>query len=157
VAGTILLSASGAILGFRPSQLAFPFVSAACFGAVSILRKLGLGGAGPLLGFAINVTTALVVFTAFLAASGQLRRLRWGRGSRRHLLAAGVFENAGVLFTVLALQAGSVSVVAPLTGATPLFVLALSRIFLHDLEPLGTRLVVGTLLIVLGVYLITAL
>jgi uncharacterized membrane protein len=157
VAGTILLSASGSILGFRPSQLIFPFASAACFGAVSILRKLGLGGAGPLLGFAINVTTALIAFTAFLTASGQLRRLRWGRDSLRFLLAAGVFENAGVLCTVLALKAGSVSVVAPLAGTTPLFVLALSRIFLHDLEPLRFRLVVGTLLIVLGVYLITAL
>ena len=52
---------------------------------------------------------------------------------------------------------GSVSVVAPLAGTTPLFVLALSRIFLRDLEPLSVRLVVGTLLIVLGVYLITAL
>jgi DME family drug/metabolite transporter len=157
VGGTILLSASGSILGFRTSELIFPFLSAACFGAVAILRKLGLGGAGPLLGFAINVTTALITFTAFLAASGQLRRLRWGRGSLRYLLAAGIFENAGVLFTVLALRAGSVSVVAPLAGTTPLFVLALSRIFLRDLEPLSVRLVVGTLLIVLGVYLITAL
>jgi drug/metabolite transporter (DMT)-like permease len=48
-------------------------------------------------------------------------------------------------------------VVAPLAGTTPLFVLALSRIFLRDLEPLSARLVVGTLLIVVGVYLITAL
>ena len=157
VAGTILLSASGSILGFRTSQLIFPFLSAACFGAVAILRKLGLGGAGPLLGFAINVTTALIAFTAFLGASGQLRRVRWSRGSLRYLLAAGVFENAGVLCTVLALRAGSVSVVAPLAGTTPLFVLALSRIFLRDLEPLSFRLVAGTLMIVLGVYLITAL
>ena len=71
MAGTVLLSAGGSILGFRTSQLVFPFLSAACFGAVAILRKLGLGGAGPLLGFAINVTTALVAFTAFLAASGR--------------------------------------------------------------------------------------
>jgi uncharacterized membrane protein len=39
----------------------------------------------------------------------------------------------------------------------PLFVLALSWLFLRDVERMSTRLVVGTLLIVLGVYLITAL
>jgi uncharacterized membrane protein len=157
VAGTILLSVSGSILGFRQSQLIFPFLSAGCFGAVAILRKLGLGGAGPILGFAINVTTALVAFTAFLAATGQLRDLRCERRSLWHLIAAGIFENAGVLCTVLALRVGSVSVVAPLAGTTPLFVLALSWIFLRNLESVSIRLVAGTSLIVLGVYLITAL
>jgi drug/metabolite transporter (DMT)-like permease len=38
----------------------------------------------------------------------------------------------------------------------PLFVLALSALFLRNVERLGARLVAGTLLIVLGVYLITA-
>jgi uncharacterized membrane protein len=157
VAGTILLSVSGSILGFRPSRLVFPFLSAGCFGAVSILRKLGLGGTGPILGFAINVTTAMIAFTAFLAATGRLRDFRCDRRSLGPLIAAGVFENAGVLCIVLALRAGSVSVVAPLAGTTPLFVLALSWIFLRDLESISVRLVVGTSLIVLGVYLITAL
>ena len=157
VAGTGLLSAGGRILGFRPSQLVFPFLSAACFGAVAILRKLGLGGAGPLLGFAINVTTALVAFTAFLAASGRLRRLRCEPRSLGYLIGAGVLENVGVLLGIFALRVGSVSVVAPLTGTMPLFVLALSSLFLRDIERITARLVAGTLLIVLGVYLITAL
>ncbi|MGA9522012.1 MAG: EamA family transporter [Myxococcaceae bacterium] len=157
VAGTVLLSAGGRILGFRPSQLVFPFLSAACFGAVAILRKLGLGGAGPLLGFAVNVTTALVAFTVFLAASGHLRRLRCEPPSLGYLIAAGVLENFGVLLGVLALRVGTVSVVAPLSGTMPLFVLALSWVFLRDIERINARLVTGTLLIVLGVYLITAL
>jgi uncharacterized membrane protein len=47
--------------------------------------------------------------------------------------------------------------VAPLAGTTPLFVLGLSWLFLRDIESMSVRLVVGTALIVLGVYLITAL
>jgi drug/metabolite transporter (DMT)-like permease len=39
----------------------------------------------------------------------------------------------------------------------PLFVLALSWLFLRDIERINARLTTGTLLIVLGVYLITAL
>jgi uncharacterized membrane protein len=156
-AGTVLLSASGRFLGFRPSQVALPLLSAACFGAVAILRKLGLGGTGPILGFAVNVTTALCAFTFFLAASGHVRRFRCRPQSLGYLIAAGVAENLGVLLGVLALGEGAVSVVAPLASTTPLFVLAASRLFLHDVERITPRLVAGTLLVVLGVYLITAL
>jgi uncharacterized membrane protein len=157
VTGTVLLSASGRLLGFRPSQVVLPLLSAACFGAVAILRKLGLGGTGPILGFAVNVTTALCAFTCFLAASGHVRRFRLQPGSVRYLISAGVAENLGVLLGILALREGAVSVVAPLASTTPLFVLAASRLFLKDVEDLNARLVVGTLLVVLGVYLITAL
>jgi drug/metabolite transporter, DME family len=157
VAGTMLLSASGRVQGFWPAQLAFPLLSALAFGVVAILRKLGLGGAGPLVGFAVNVTTALGAVTAFLAASGHLRRVRCSARSLGYLVAAGVAENAGVLLGVVALGVGTVTVVAPLVGTMPLFVLALSAVFLRDIERISARLVAGTLLIVLGIYLITAL
>jgi uncharacterized membrane protein len=157
VMGTVLLSASGRLQGFRPAQLLIPFVSAVCFGAVAILRKLGLGGAGPLVGFAVNVTTALVAVTTFLAAAGHWRRARCDARSLAYLIVAGITENAGVLLSVAALGVGAVSVVAPLVGTMPLFVLALSAAFLRHVERISARLVAGTLLIVLGVYLITGL
>jgi uncharacterized membrane protein len=157
VMGTALLSASGRLLGFRPAQLVVPVLSATCFGAVAILRKLGLGGTGPILGFAVNVTTAFCAFTFFLAASGHARRVRFHRRSLGYLIAAGVLENLGVLLGVLALRAGAVSVVAPLASTAPLFVLGLSGLFLRDLERITPRLVAGIFLVVLGVYLITAL
>src|SRR5436309_3176969 len=50
--------------------------------------------------------------------------------------------------------AGTVVIVL---GTTPIFVLFLSFFFLRGVETLSARLVLGTLLIVLGVYLITAL
>jgi len=157
VAGTMLLSASGRVQGFRPGQLVFPLMSALAFGAVAILRKLGLGGAGPLVGFAVNVTTALVAVSAFVMVIGHRRRARCSARSLGYLIVAGVAENAGVLLGVVALGVGAVTVVAPLVGTMPLFVLALSAVFLRDIERLSARLVAGTLLIVLGVYLITAL
>ena len=71
VAGATLLSTGGRSLGVRPAQLWLPILSAACFGIVAILRKIALGGMAPVPGTAVNVTTALVVFTGFLLASGQ--------------------------------------------------------------------------------------
>ena len=49
------------------------------------------------------------------------------------------------------------SVVTPLTATAPIFVLLLSPFLLRGVEILTSRVVVGTLLIVGGVYLITAL
>jgi DME family drug/metabolite transporter len=48
VLGTILLSTSGRYVGFRPVHL-FYLLSAFCFGAVAIIRKLGLSHALPCL------------------------------------------------------------------------------------------------------------
>jgi drug/metabolite transporter (DMT)-like permease len=157
VLGTVLLSADRARLGFRPWHLALPLLSAACFGVVAILRKLGLSQTGAVVGSAINVTTALVVYTGFLLASGR-RGIRGCRGrSLACFVAAGVAENAGVFLNVVALGVGAVSIVAPLYGSAPIFVLFLSFFFLRGVEALSGRVVVGTLLIVGGVYLITAL
>jgi transporter family protein len=157
VAGTVLLSASSQELGFRPWQIALPLASATCFGIVAILRKIGLVQIGPVIGTAINVTTALIVFSALMLASGHRGILACRGRTLAHFVAAGITENTGVFLTIVGLSLGAVSVVTPLTATGPIFVLLLSPIFLRGVEVLTRRVVVGTLLIVAGVYLITAL
>jgi uncharacterized membrane protein len=155
--GTVLLSASGKTSGFRAWQLAFPLLSATCFGVVAILRKLGLSHTGAIMGAAINTTTALVAFGAFALGSGQRGTLSCRGRSLACFVAAGVGENVAVFLNIVALGVGAVSVVAPLYATAPLFVLLLSPFFLSSVERLTVRVAVGTLLIVLGVWLITAL
>ena len=155
VLGTIFLSASGRHLGFRPRQLTIPFLSAACFGVVAVLRKLGLSQTGPTLGFAVNVTTALIAFTIFLLVSGNRQAMACRQRNLGYFVAAGLAENAGVFLGLMALNLGSVSVVVPLSGVGPLFVLPLSFFFLKGVERLSVRVVLGTVLVVLGVFLVT--
>jgi len=157
VAGTTLLSLGGKRLGFRLGQLALPLLSAVCFGVVAVLRKLGLSDTSAVVGSAINVTTALVAYTAFLLASGRPEIMVCRGRSLAYFAVAGLAENVGVFMNVVALSMGRVSVVTPLYGTAPIFVLALAPFFLRDVERLTTRVVMGTLLIVFGVYLITAL
>ena len=52
---------------------------------------------------------------------------------------------------------GTVSVVAPLTNVTPLFVIVFSLLFLRGIETLNARVIGGAVLIVVGACLITAL
>jgi len=155
VAGTILLSLSGRLVGFRARDLLYPFIAASCFGAVQILRKLGLASAGPLLGATINVTAALIATTAFVAASGNLGALRCSRRSLLYFIGGGIAENGGVFLLLLALGFGDVSVVIPLAGTAPLFVLGLAYLIPSERRKLGWRIVLGVALIVLGVGLLS--
>jgi uncharacterized membrane protein len=157
VIGTTLLSSGGRRIGVRPALLAVPLLSAVCFGVVAVLRKIGLGGMAPIPGFAVNVSAALVAFTAFLVSAGQTRAMACSRAGLGYLLAAGVAENLSVFLLLLALTAGAVSVVAPLASVSPIFVLVLSVFFLRGIEVLNPRIVAGILLIVAGIALITAL
>ena len=155
VLGTTLLSLSGRQVGFKPLQVFYPFLSASCFGAVAIIRKLGLSHAGPLFGSAVNITTALVTFTAFLLASGNRQVLAWRGRGLGYFVGAGIAENLSVFLVLVALGLGEVSVVAPLAGTAPLFVLPFTSLLLKGVEQLTGRLVIGAILIVLGVFLLT--
>src|SRR5215467_4796244 len=156
VLGTILLSMSGRQVGFRPVHLVYPFLCAFCFGSAAIIRKLGLSHAPPMFGYAINVTTAFIAFTAYLMVSGQFSTVACDGKSLWYFVVAGLGENVGVLFVLFSLSLGQVSIVTPLYGTAPLFVLVLAFLFLKDVERLTGRLVLGTVCIVLGVFLLTA-
>jgi DME family drug/metabolite transporter len=155
VLGTTLLSLSGRQVGFQLLYLFYPFLSASCFGAVAIIRKLGLSHTGPLFGSAVNITTALVTFTAFLLASGNRQVLVWHGRGLVYFVGAGIAENLSVFLVLVALGLGEVSVVAPLAGTAPLFVLPFTSLFLKGVEQLTGRIVIGAILIVLGVFLLT--
>jgi uncharacterized membrane protein len=154
VLGTILLSQSGRHVGFRVRHLLYPLLSASCFGVVAILRKLGLGHAGPLFDSAINNTAAMVAATVFVLASGKREALVCNGRSLLYFIGGGIAENTGVFLVLVALGFGEVSVVTPLAGTAPLFVLLLTVLFLGG-EQLSGRIVVGAVFIVLGVFLLT--
>jgi DME family drug/metabolite transporter len=156
VFGTILLSLSGRQVGFRPRHLLYPFTAAFCFGTVAIIRKLGLAHTGPLFGAAVNMTTAFIAYSAFLTVTSSLHVIQCQGRSLWYFVAAGVAENTGVCLLIVALSLGNVSIVAPLAGTAPLFVLPMTHVFLRGIESLTWRIVAGSVLIVCGVVLLTA-
>jgi drug/metabolite transporter, DME family len=156
IAGGTTLVSAGRAVDVRLAALVPPLLSAVCFGVVAVLRKVGLSGMAPVPGFAVNVTSALIAFTAFLVASRRTDVIACGGRSLALFVLAGVAENAAVFLVVVALSLGTVSVVAPLASVSPIFVIVLSFFFLRRIELLNRRIVLGTVLIVAGVYLITA-
>jgi uncharacterized membrane protein len=155
VAGTVLLSLSGKYIGFAPLHLLYPFGAATCFGIVQIARKMGLSHAGPLFDAAINVSAAMVAATAFVVATGHWRDLRCDRKSALYLIAGGASENTAVLLLIVALGFGDVSVVTPLIGTAPLFVLLLALLTPGGRRQLSWRVAGAVILVVVGVILLT--
>jgi uncharacterized membrane protein len=98
----------------------------------------------------------MVAATAFVLATGNARALRCDGRSLLYFIGGGVLENAGVFLVLVALGLGEVSVVIPLAGTAPLFVLLLAFIFPSALTRLHWRVVLGAALIVLGVMLLTS-
>jgi DME family drug/metabolite transporter len=156
VSGAILLSTEGRGIPFRPRRMVIPLISAVCFGVVAILRKIGVVHIGPVFGSALNVTTAMVAFAAFLLAFGRRGTMSCRGRTLAWFVAAGVAENSAVFLNIVGLSLGAVSVVVPLYATAPAFVLILSFFFLRGLEALNLRVIAGTLMIVAGVYVITA-
>lgn len=144
-----------ALVGFRPRHLIYPFTAAACFGTVAIIRKLGLSETGPIFGAAVNMTTALIVFTLYLWASGNRQVMRCHGPSLWYFIGAGIGENTGGCLLIVALSLGQVSVVVPLSGMAPLFVLPMTWLFLRHVEKLTWRIIMGSILIVVGVAVLT--
>jgi drug/metabolite transporter (DMT)-like permease len=82
--------------------------------------------------------------------------LRCDGRSLLSFLGGGIAENTGVFLVLVALGLGEVSVVTPLAGMAPLFVLLPTGIFLRGMMNLSWRIMAGAILIVLGVLLLKA-
>ncbi|PON09996.1 hypothetical protein C2W62_52460, partial [Candidatus Entotheonella serta] len=72
-----------------------------------------------------------------------------------YFIGAGIGENTGVCLLIVALSLGQVSVVVPLSGTAPLFVLPMTWLFLRHVEKLTWRIIMGLILIVVGVAVLT--
>ena len=97
----------------------------------------------------------LVLFAIF---QGQIRADYKVRPSRKGWLfvaLAGCASTWGVTFWFLALGKAPAILVAPLAGTSPLFALVMTLIFLRGVERVTMRTFIGTLMVIIGVALIT--
>jgi len=156
VAGIIILTAGR---GEHPTRwrswhLALPLAAAAIRGFIQPTIKLGLEFwpspfAAALIGY---IVSAIVLIT--------VARLRTGRyvasaplGSRLWFVAVGFCNGLAVLLMYAALASGRVALVSPLVATYPLVTVVFGTLVLGKIDD-GTRLAVGTMVIVAGVALL---
>jgi DME family drug/metabolite transporter len=157
VAG-IALTSGGDKSGSRivGSALVIPVMSAAFYGASSVVRKVGLNILpDSSLGAFVGAASSLVSFLVYIVSTNRVADVRLSRNSVKYFAGSGLAVSAGWLSMFTALSTGSVSVVSALIGTNPIFSLALSLVLLGETEAISRRVAAGSLLIVAGAAIIT--
>mgnify|MGYP001050673278 CR=1 FL=1 len=103
-----------------------------------------------------NAVAALLFFITYLAITRQRTAFKVGKNGLICFIATGVLSSIGWLALMKALELGVVSVVTTIAYSYPLFTLILGRVLLKE-ERLDRRTVIGSILIVLGVAIVTLL
>ena len=134
----------------------FPVLAGLVGGISSILFKVSMGEMpSALLGVWIGSTEGLLLFPliALLFPAGQ--RYRFSLAALRWAIPAGVCASAAMYGLVLSIGLGQVSVVFTLAQASPIFVIALSVLFLRRAERVTSRVILGAMLTVGGGVLVS--
>ena len=131
--------------------------AAACYGALAVLgRKVALDIAPPLVANTFSmILGTLVLFAIFHAQIRADYKVRPSKKGWLFVALAGCASTWGVTFWFLALGKAPAILVAPLAGTSPLFALIMTLIFLRGMERVTIRTFIGTLMVIIGVALIT--
>ena len=157
VAGIIALSWKGVAKTWRTRDLALPLTAALLFAARdNLVRFAVIQIPSPVVGAAIAATTSLVTMGAMYLIFAEKKPLPISAKIGLSYFAISGFMNfLSYVLTYTALSLERVSIISPLVNASSLFVLPLSMLLLKDVETLTPRKIGATVLIVLGVFLIS--
>jgi DME family drug/metabolite transporter len=157
VGGIIALSWKGEAKTWRTRDLGFPLAAALLFATRdNLVRFAVVQIPSPVVGAAIAATTSLLTMSAMYLIFGEKKPLPPSAGVGLSYFAISGFMNflSYVLgYTALSLE--QVSIVSPLVNASSLFILPLSMLFLKDVEKLTPRKIGATVLVIIGVFLIS--
>lgn len=154
---TLLSHRSGSIQKIRFLYILYPLLASFLAGFSQVLRKFGLGSVPhPFLAAAVTATSSLAVSLLTLWISARRKEtFLLNRECLPFYATAGLSVSLGMVSIYFALDLGQVTVVTPISSTAPLFALALSALFLRDVERVTPKIVMGACLIIAGVLLIT--
>lgn len=148
---------TGAQRGTQPRfrrGIAFPIAAAVGYATADLLVKAGLGSETDAVYAApISIGTGFMVWSIAHIFPPVRSRFRLGRQAW-WLAVSGTFMGIAILLLFHALARGDVSLVAPIIGTQPLFVMVLSAMLLRRMERLERSTVVAAMLVVIGTALV---
>jgi drug/metabolite transporter (DMT)-like permease len=131
-------------------------LAALCWGVAPALISIGLREVdSPLVATFVSYISASAIIGASLFSPGNTEKLRrLSRSAWLIFVIAGAAGAVAQLFRYSALNYSPVSLVAPLAGTDSLFVLPLSFLINRKIEAFNLRIILGTVAVVAGVFLI---
>ncbi|HYJ16931.1 MAG TPA: DMT family transporter [Candidatus Limnocylindria bacterium] len=157
VVGIVSLSWKGTSKTWRSRDLMFPLTAAFLFAARDNMVRFGLLKIySPLVGATIAATTSFLTMSLLYLLFEEKKPLpATARKGYRLFAAAGFLNFLSYAFAYTALSMERVSLISPLINGSSLFVLPLSALLLKDVEKLTPRKVGATVLVIIGVFLIS--
>jgi len=135
--------------------LIFPIIAAFTFALSLIIRKHGLNIYDePLLSASIGYTTSFLFFVLLWVFSKSRISISLKKDFKL-FWKAGIFGALGAGLISFALSAEDLSLVTPVSQTEPLFVIFFSYIYLKNIEKVTYKLVISTILIILGVIMVS--
>ncbi len=152
-------SATPAPLGPSASSVrgyVFAFTAAIAYAASQVLARHGVSDfQAPLVGTTIALGFASIGFILILVRNLESQSSSDFRRGSLFFGVAGIFSAVGVSSMFVALENADVVVVSPVSSTNPLFTLLFAAILLRDLERFNIRILMGSMLVVLGVVVIS--
>lgn len=140
--------------GFRRG-IAFPVAAAIGYSTADLLVKVGLdGGSDPVYAAPLSIGVGFLVWALAHVFRPVRRRFRLGRDGG-WLILSGALMGTATLLLFHALARGDVSLVAPVIGTQPLFVMVFSAILLRHLERRERSTLVAASIVVIGTILVS--
>lgn len=141
-------------LRFRPG-IAFPVAAALGYAMSDLLVKVGLGGGSdPVYAAPLSIGVGFLVWALAHAFRPVRRRFQLGKDAG-WLVLSGAFMGTAILLLFHALARGDVSVVAPVIGTQPLFVMLFSAVLLKHLEVRDRSTIFAASIVVIGTILVS--
>ena len=157
VLGLVTISWPGSQSSWKRTELIYPFLAALLFAAKDVTVRWGLSGsASPVLAAAIAAATSTFEVTLINLYVHQENFMLPPRKIVYWFLASGICTGGSFLFMFLALSMESVSIIAPLINSYAVFVLMLTPLLANKIEQLSARKIIGAILVVAGIFLISA-
>lgn len=140
---------------FSKKSLIFPLFGALVNGTSFLIRKYGLNIYNePLLGVAIGYFLSFLLYLLFLTSSNMRHYMILSKDFRLFWKAS-IFQSLGWVFSFYALSYEKVSIVSSIIQTDPLFILFLSYLYLKELENISLKVILSTVLIVIGAILVS--
>lgn len=136
--------------------LFYPLTAAFFYGVSVFLRKFGLIASGsPILGATITSCTSWIILSILMLTGGHTGNLaRMGKKGLSYFILAGVMTCVAWLSLFSALNIGRVALVSPVANSYSLATMFLSYIFLRDVERITAKIIIATVLVVGGIFLL---
>jgi uncharacterized membrane protein len=146
----------GEHIEWRKRDLIYPIIAAILFASSTNLRKIGLEKTGyPVVGAALTSTISLMVLLlSLLVTKSRESALDFNKDSMKFFVFSSILSSLAFLFYFNSLYMSYIVKIQPIAATNQLFALLFSHIFLKNVEKITLNVVVGSVLVFIGIFLI---